>query len=267
MPYLELNGALHELGEGETTVGSGAQATWRLPSHDLAARHFVVILDRTSGVELKPCSPQSVVVVNGEQVATGSVPLHAGDVIAAGGARFRFFDDADSLGDAATETAPEQAGAAAAHLIDEGERGAYPLTHRTTTIGRDVSSVVRLKDPRVSRFHADIRMEAGSWVLYPMGASGTVVNGQRISTPHVLREGDRLTIGGASFRFTRASLPADVQAAESVLELNDPQAMRATLLHGAVTTGEHPAAEGPSRLWLLAIVAVALAIIGWMMLR
>ena len=267
MPYLELNGTTHELGEGETTVGSGAQATWRLLSHDLAARHFVVVRGPAGAVELQPCSPQSVVVVNGEQVSTGSVALRTGDVIAAGGARFHFIEDAGALGSLAARLPAADAGTTTAHLIDEGARGAYPLTHRTTTIGRDVSSVVRLKDPRVSRFHADIRMEAESWVLYPMGASGTVINGQRISTPHVLREGDRVTIGGSSFRFTRAPLPADVQAAEAVLDLNDPQAMRATLLHGAVTTGEHPVDEGPSRLWLLAVIAVALAVIGWMMLR
>ena len=264
MPYLELNGAMHELTDRETTVGSGAQATWRLQAHDLAARHFVVVVDPSHGAELQPCSPQSVVVLNGEQVSVASAPLRAGDVIAAGGARFRFIDDPAALAALAAEEAEP---AAAAHLIDERVRGAYPLTHRTTTIGRDVSSVIRLKDPRVSRFHADIRMEAGSWVLYPMGASGTVVNGQRASAPHALREGDRVTIGGASFRFTQAPLPPDVQTAEAVLELNDPQAMRATLLHQAVTTGEHSASEAPSRLWLLAIVAVALAIIGWMVLH
>ena len=264
MPYLELNGVVHELSDRETTVGSGAQATWRLQSHDLAARHFIVVIDPASGAELHPCSPQSVVVVNGEQVSAGSARLRPGDVIAAGGARFRYVDDPSSL--AVLAAAPAEP-AAAAHLIDERARGAYPLTHRTTTIGRDVSSVIRLKDPRVSRFHADIRMEADSWVLYPMGASGTVVNGQRVAAPHALREGDRVTIGGASFRFTQAPLPSDVQAAEAVLELNDPQAMRATLLHQAVTTGEHPTPEAPSRLWLLAIVAVALAIIGWMVLH
>lgn len=263
MPYLELNGDVHELSDGETTVGSGAQATWRLAAHDLAARHFVVVVDPASGVELEACSPQSVVVVNGAQVGTGRVPLRAGDVIAAGAAQFRFIEDRASL------TAPVNALASpdGAHLIDERARGAYPLTHRTTTIGRDISSVVRLKDPRVSRFHADIRMEAHSWVLYPMGASGTVVNGQRIAAPHVLREGDRVTIGGSSFRFTQSPLPPDVQAAESVLELNDPQAMRATLLHAVVNTGEHPAAEGPSRLWILAVVAIALAVLGWILLR
>ena len=50
MPYLELNGDVHELSDGETTVGSGAQATWRLAAHDLAARHFVVMVDPSSGV-------------------------------------------------------------------------------------------------------------------------------------------------------------------------------------------------------------------------
>lgn len=150
-----------------------------------------------------------------------------------------------------------------AHLIDEQSHGAYPLSHRTITIGRDGSSVIRLKDPGVSRYHADIRAEADGYVLHPLGSSGTYVNGERISAPRLLDEGDRIEIGGMSLRFTRAPLPDDVHPADAEWELDDPQAMRATLMHEAVAAGGGVVAAGPSRLWILAVVAILLAIVGY----
>jgi pSer/pThr/pTyr-binding forkhead associated (FHA) protein len=196
-----------------------------------------------------------------------TVTLVPGDVIAAGTARFRYLDDAEMLEAFPREVvghAEGDAEAHAAHLIDEAAQGAYPLSQRTITIGRDTSSVIRLKDPRVSRYHADIRAEAGVYVLHPLGASGTYVNHERITAPRVLEEGDRIEIGGTALRFTRAPLPDEVHPADAEWELNDPQAMRATLLHGAVTAREDAVPEGPSRLWLLAAAAVLLAIVGYL---
>ena len=260
MAFLELEGSVHELPVGETMVGGGAQAAWRIASHDLAAKHFVVTVGTEGSADVRPCSPQNVLVLNGRQVPSDGMRLRSGDVIAAGTARFYFLEQGDSR---PAREEQSEATDTSAQLIDEDARGAYPLSHHTTTIGRDISSVIRLKDPRVSRFHADIRIEAGTYVLYPMGASGTQVNGERATAPHVLVEGDRISIAGASFRFTRRPLPSDVHPADSELELDDPQATRATLLHAVATTGERPAADRPSRLWLLAAAAIGLAIIGY----
>ena len=154
---------------------------------------------------------------------------------------------------------------AAAHLIDEGSRGAYPLAHRAITIGRDTSSVIRLKDPGVSRYHADIRAENGAYVLYPLGSSGTFVNSERIAAPRALAEGDRIEIGGLSLRFTRAPLPDDVHPADAEWELNDPQAMRATLMHEVVPPGA-AVSDRPSRFWILVALAVLLAVAGYAVL-
>lgn len=258
MPFLELGGTRFELRDGETTVGSGAQASWRLASHDLAAKHFIVAVDEAGSAALRPCSDHSVVVLNGRQAPPNDVTLSSGDLIAAGTARFRFLareSDASLPG--------QEEPVALAHLVDDEVSGAYQLSHRTITIGRDTSSVIRLKDPRVSRFHADIRAEAGVFVLYPLGSGGTYVNAERLTAPRVLQEGDRIEIGDTVLRFTRQALPDDVHPADAELELNDPQAMRATLLHGTVNGGERGAKEGRSRLWLLAAAAVGLAILGY----
>ena len=42
MGFIEYRGEVRELTPGETVVGSGSQAGWRLQQADLAARHFAV---------------------------------------------------------------------------------------------------------------------------------------------------------------------------------------------------------------------------------
>ena len=44
MPFLEMNEDLREV-TSETTIGSGAQASWRIANKDLAARHFTIRLN------------------------------------------------------------------------------------------------------------------------------------------------------------------------------------------------------------------------------
>ncbi|HKG93273.1 MAG TPA: FHA domain-containing protein, partial [Gemmatimonadaceae bacterium] len=90
MPFLEHEGNTRELTAGDTLVGSGSQADWRLQNVDLAARHFSVVVGSDGRVLLKPYSAQNVVVVNGRQVPLAGVSLADGDVIAAGLTRFAF---------------------------------------------------------------------------------------------------------------------------------------------------------------------------------
>jgi pSer/pThr/pTyr-binding forkhead associated (FHA) protein len=53
-----------------------------------------------------------------------------------------------------------------------------------------------VSDRLVSRRHAEIEREHGQYVLRDCGSrNGTFVNGQRISEPHILRDGDEIQIG------------------------------------------------------------------------
>ena len=69
-------------------------------------------------------------------------------------------------------------------------RIAYPLSSRSTTIGRDASNAIVLRDPTASRFHAEVRREAGGFALRSIGALAATLNGQPVERPTVLREGD-----------------------------------------------------------------------------
>jgi len=94
-----------------------------------------------------------------------------------------------------------------AHLtITEGpERGRqFPLTVRTTTLGRGRRNSIVFQDAKVSRRHAEIRLQDGDFVLQDLNSrNGTFVNDQQISTPVSLEPGDQIRVGDTVLRFDR----------------------------------------------------------------
>lgn len=206
MPFLELEGTSEPADNprellGTLTVGSGSQADWRVQKRDLAARHFQIEMEGVM-VTVLPASNQNVVVLNGRQVPTGGADIHTGDLIAAGSARFIFLE---TLDDARPELPSEPAPAL---LVDAAARKAFTLRNRVVQIGREIGCSIVLKDPTVSRFHADVRSEGGGYVLYSIGSGGTRINGQTVTAPRLLVEGDEIAIGGTLFTFMRGSIPA-----------------------------------------------------------
>lgn len=82
---------------------------------------------------------------------------------------------------------------------------------RSEILGRD-APLLRLKDSRVSRHHAVVRVENGQWVLEDLGASnGTYINRKRIGTPVGLRSGDRLHIGRIKLVVSKAEVTQDAE--------------------------------------------------------
>jgi pSer/pThr/pTyr-binding forkhead associated (FHA) protein len=77
----------------------------------------------------------------------------------------------------------------------------HPLMLEHTTIGRSRDNSIHLADERVSRRHARIDLEQGSFVIFDLdSANGTFVNGERIQR-HRLRSGDEIRIGDTRLRF------------------------------------------------------------------
>ena len=251
MGFIEYGGEIRELTAGDTVVGSGSQVGWRVQGADLAARHFALATEG-SVTRIRSLSSQHLVAVNGRPV-TDAVALADGDVVSAGSARMLYLAAADGERPAGWADAP----VLSAWLLDEHARRAYPLERRAVTIGRDATSSIHLGDPSVSRFHADVRREAGMFVLYSTGSAGTKVNGQRVGGPVPLEEGDRVEIGGATLRFTRQA-PAGATLVRGGDASEDTLTRRAT-----VTARQYDAAdesvEGRGNRTL--IVAVALAVI------
>ena len=73
---------------------------------------------------------------------------------------------------------------------------------REVVLGREDTCDVVLANPLVSRRHARVWPSAGRYGVEDLQSSnGTYVNGQRITAPVELRDGDRLTLGDAELRF------------------------------------------------------------------
>ncbi|NJN93367.1 MAG: FHA domain-containing protein [Anaerolineales bacterium] len=66
----------------------------------------------------------------------------------------------------------------------------------TTRIGREQDNDIIILDPKMSRYHAQISMEAGQWLLTDLGSSNhTYLNGTAVTAPTPLKSGDRIGLG------------------------------------------------------------------------
>ena len=87
-----------------------------------------------------------------------------------------------------------------AFLIVNGKH-AVSLERSVTTIGRKSDNHVVIKDPHVSRYHAQIRNIKGRYLVMDLESTvGTSVNGKKISQTF-LKEGDIVSVGGTPLLF------------------------------------------------------------------
>lgn len=82
-------------------------------------------------------------------------------------------------------------------LIDPaGARTPIPLTKSSLSIGRLNDNDVLLRDSRISRHHATIRLENGTYVIQDQNSRhGTFVNGERVDATRRLKNNDRIEFG------------------------------------------------------------------------
>jgi Protein of unknown function (DUF3662)/FHA domain len=78
----------------------------------------------------------------------------------------------------------------------------YVLDGPRATIGRGKDADCVLRDPNVSRHHAELRRSpAGEWTIADLGSTnGVKVNDRRVGSTR-LSAGDRVTLGTTTFRF------------------------------------------------------------------
>ena len=75
---------------------------------------------------------------------------------------------------------------------------AFPLSKQEIIIGRDTNADISINIAEVSRRHARMRFEPNGFSIEDVGSTnGTFVNGQRLTSPQVLRPGDRIQLGEA----------------------------------------------------------------------
>ena len=96
--------------------------------------------------------------------------------------------------------------ARAAFLIVGGTK-VFSLDHAVTNIGRRLDNHLVVDDPRVSRYHAQIRYVRGRFIIFDLNSTGgTFVNGQR-TTQSVLYPGDVISLAGLPIVFGQDNPP------------------------------------------------------------
>ena len=156
---------------------------------------------------------------------------------------------------------------ATAYLVYEFERRAYPLSEDGFTIGRDAASGIVVREPAVSRSHAEVRAEAGEYVLHTSGATGTRLNGENIHAPRQLKEGDKIEIGTAELTFRRSKLPLGVSIVDRSEgpPLDDVLTRRTTIANPIL--GSHDPGERRSAAPLLLLFVVLLGVAAYYFLN
>jgi uncharacterized protein len=72
------------------------------------------------------------------------------------------------------------------------------LSQNEAVIGRDTANAIVINDPGVSRRHARLRFEGGSYLLQDLGSSnGTFVNDEKLEGERFLRPGDSIRMGAS----------------------------------------------------------------------
>lgn len=225
MTYLAFGPSVRQLGPGVLTIGSAPEAGWRVLGHGLEPRHAIVSQEIGWGGRalIERGSPSAVIVVNGAEVSGGRATLEFDDVVRLGTAEFTY----RRTGTGAAKGGP--------YLKDRRRNRVYLVTDRIT-IGRDPASTIVMHNVDISRTHAEIVKEGDAVVVRPHGVSVVSLNGVRVPRQANLREGDDISIGDSTFRFTTdigASTAVSVEPSRT--GANPPRGSAAqTMFMGAV---------------------------------
>jgi len=81
----------------------------------------------------------------------------------------------------------------------------FQIEKSVVNIGRQLTNDIIVEDKRVSRFHAQIKYQTdGQFAIFDLGSTnGITINNQPNMRHHVLRNGDKFTIGSYDFNFER----------------------------------------------------------------
>src|SRR5437763_4442728 len=102
---------------------------------------------------------------------------------------------------------------------DEGRKTVVPLGREEVTIGRQDGNTIQLAERNVSRRHARLLRNDGLLLIEDLGSyNGVHVNGDRISGPTKIKEGDLIEIGDFDLGLT---MPPPASAETAIIRLSD----------------------------------------------
>ncbi len=113
-----------------------------------------------------------------------------------------------------------------AFLIVGGTK-VFPIHVAVTNIGRRADNHLIVDDPRISRYHAQVRYVRGRFIIFDLNSTGgTYVNGQRVNQS-VLYPGDVISLSGLPIIFGQDSPPPGMATGDTA-PLNPDKSNRNT---------------------------------------
>ncbi len=198
-----LEDAEERLPDGRTAI-PGTVQIFLHPDDWMALRTHLPAIDTQLTQALAQIVQHADLVLNG----AAEVQLQPDSTLAPHSVRIAFKKPSSPE---ATERLPVQAPRATPEvpkawlLLSTGQ--SCPLTQAFVRIGRALDNDLILDDPRVSRYHAHLRLRYGRYLLQDAGSSGgTLVNGYPIEEV-MLRSGDLISLGGYTLIFTEGDKP------------------------------------------------------------
>ena len=96
---------------------------------------------------------------------------------------------------------PEKANSLPEAFLILNDGHIFPIKKTVINIGRSSENHVVIKEPTISRFHAQLRYAHGRFTLFDLDSTGgTVINGKRIHRD-TLRPGDVISLAGVNLIF------------------------------------------------------------------
>ncbi len=150
-----------------------------------------------------------------------------------------------------------------AYLIFEFERRAYPIRDEPFTIGRANGCDIVIREPAVSRVHAQIIRAEESFVIKPVGATPTVVNGLAAAGESKLHHGDVIDIGSAKLTFNEFLLPVGVSIVDKARRKGgfEEVANRRDTITNPIMSGRSNPNQGPRKSFLRPAVLIGVLLV------
>lgn len=196
-------------------AGDRVRVNLPLPSETVSRAHVLFVADE-EGVYLRDLASLNHVMVNEKPVH--ETVLDAGDVLRIGPYAFRCEGGFRHNGHEHPQVPPAEL-----RLADDGTP--FPLSGRTTVIGKRKDCDIRLSDEKAAPAHAVIFERQGRRFIRDLRARGGVfVNDRRVGQVE-LTPGDYIRIGDTNFRYQAAeSENSDSVLAEAIMPEAEPQA-------------------------------------------
>lgn len=197
-----------QLSQTEVNLGRSPDNQLVLSDDLSVSRRHAVIQFTGNGYVVTDLNSSDGSYVNGIQLAPHSPRvLVAGDQVRIGNYELIFLVAAAAP---AQPAVPASAQKTTISGIPEAGLASTPTQARqldlkgrdTLTLGRDPLNDMAINHPSVSRFHAQIKKQEGSYIVLDLNSTnGTFLNGKQIVGHHPLRVGDTIRIGPTTLSF------------------------------------------------------------------